>query len=408
MAAVTIGPFTVGEEIEPVTLPAAVGGDEPLRYSVRGQPDGLVFDADTRALRGTPTSAGESVLVYRAEDADGDPVVLEFLVDVVEPQPPEPDPIVVSLHVDRPDEPEASATLRQTSSGDDAGEGGIHSTVSTVQEGESFRLMVRFTGTVPVAGTCTITLADSGGHDMADATATANGFDASTDLIATVDDDPVTTDRIITATLATCDLGDVAYTIGETNSVTISVRDHDPETGTQTVPGGVPVGVAPPDPDPDDEEPAWVRGSYTATMGSLSAVWETYEWHGRTYTTVSISGAVNVSPSLPELPVTPQGAEPNTHTGSYTVQTGWTFVEPDGTRTYRTRRVQIRSGSSFTLSADEHFPDGAELRVSLDSFSELLFRGGNNQYVNVSHYGYYSIGSPSSATVTIPPKPPGE
>lgn len=327
--------------------------------------------------------------------------------EVVEPQPePEPERVVVSLHVDRPDEPEAAPTLRQAS-GDDAGSGGIHSSVTTVQEGESFRLMVRFTGTVPVAGTCTITLADSGGHTMADATATANGFDASTGLIATADDDPVTTDRTITATLANCDLGDVAYTIGDTDSVTISVRDHDPQTGTQTVPGGVPVGIAPPEPEPD-EEPAWVKGSYTATMGSLSAVWETYEWHGRTYTTVAIRGAVNVSPSLPELPVESQGATPNTHTGSYTVQTGWTFIEPDGTKTYKYSRDQMRSGSSFTLSVDEHFPDGAELRVSLDVFSELLFRGGNNQYVDVSHYGYYSIGSPSSATVTIPPKPAPE
>ena len=116
---------------------------------------------------------------------------------------------------------------------------------------------------------------------------------------------------------------------------------HDPRSGSdgiQTVPGGVPVGIAPPEPE-EDEEPAWVKGSYT-------------------------------------------------------VQTGWTFIEPDGTKTYKYSRDQMRSGSSFTLSVDEHFPDGAELRVSLDVFSELLFRGGNNQYVDVSHYGYYSIGSP--------------
>lgn len=75
-----------------MTLPAAVGGDEPLRYSVRGQPAGLVFDADTRALRGTPTSAGESDLVYRVEDADGDDVALSFSVGVVEPPPRPPPP----------------------------------------------------------------------------------------------------------------------------------------------------------------------------------------------------------------------------------------------------------------------------------------------------------------------------
>ena len=201
------------------------------------------------------------------------PVMPEDLAappEVVEPQTePEPERVVVSLHVDRPDEPEAAATLRQASS-NDAGSGGIHSSVTTVQEGESFRLMVRFTGTVPVAGTCTITLADSGGHSMANATATANGFDASTELIATVDDDPVTTDRTITATLASCDLGDVAHTIGETHSVTVAVRDHDPVSGNQTVPGGVPVGITAPEPE-EGEEPTWVRGSYTATMGSLSA-----------------------------------------------------------------------------------------------------------------------------------------
>ena len=80
------------------------------------------------------------------------------LTPAEEEHPPveRPERVEVSLHVDRPDEsPEkAAAQFRRASASDDAGSGGIHSSVGTVQEGESFRLMVRFSGTTPLSGTC--------------------------------------------------------------------------------------------------------------------------------------------------------------------------------------------------------------------------------------------------------------
>ena len=308
---------------------------------------------------------------------------------------PTEEPVEVSLHVPEEVSEEAVRQFRRASASDDAGSGGIHSSVSTVQEGESFRLMVRFSGPTPISGTCAITLRDTSEHVMADATAEANGFDASTTLIETVDDDEVTTSRSITATLSSCDLGEVDYTIGEPNSVTVAVRDHDPAGGTQTVPGGAPIGITPPE---DGEEP-WIPGHHTATIGSLSA-----EWDG---ITVVVRGSVSISPALPTLPVPDRGAEPNRHTGQYSIETSWTYVEPDGTKTYRTKTLGLRSGGSVSLVMSSGVPAGTRVRVSLDAFSELFFTGtGGGGYIRVAHYGSYSIGSSSSATVTVPDKPP--
>ena len=307
----------------------------------------------------------------------------------------ETEPVEVSLHVPEEVSEEAVRRFSRASASDDAGSGGIHSSVSTVQEGESFRLMVRFSGPTPISGTCAITLGDTGGHVMADATAEANGFDASTTLIETVDDDEVTTSRSITATLASCDLGEVDYTIGEPNSVTVAVRDHDPAGGTQTVPGGVPIGITP----PEDGEEQWIPGHHTATTGALSAEWEGI--------TVVIRGSVSISPALPILPVPDHGAEPNRHTGQYSIKTSWTYIEPDGTKTYRTKYLGLRSGNSVSVVMSLGVPAGTKVRVSLDTFSEWFFIGNTGVgYVRVSHYGSYSIGSPSSMTVTVPEKPP--
>ena len=41
-----------------VVLPEATGGDEPLTYSVRGLPEGMCFDPETRELSGIPSETG--------------------------------------------------------------------------------------------------------------------------------------------------------------------------------------------------------------------------------------------------------------------------------------------------------------------------------------------------------------
>lgn len=324
-----------------------------------------------------------------------------------EPEPeiqPEAEPVEVKLYVEGlEDEPEAEPRRRYRLASSDAGAGGLHPSVASVQEGESFRLMVRFSGTTPIEGTCTITLVDSGGHTMADVTATANGFDASTDLIATVDDDSVTTDRTITATLASCDLG-VAYTIGTPNTASVAVRDHDPVQGTQTAAGSTPVGIAPPSSGPS--APAWTRGSHTATAGGLTAEWRASQGE---WTSVGVALTVNFSPSLPSLAqFAGESGAHSYHTGQYTVEVNFTVMKPDGTKEYPVRRQAFGGGSSMTVGFDRALPAGTEVRASLDAFAELFFRGGNNQYTRVSHYGYYSIGSPSSATATVPEPPADE
>jgi len=324
-----------------------------------------------------------------------------------EPEPeiqPEPEPVEVKLYVEGlENEPEAEPQRLDRLASSDAGDGGLHPSVASVQEGESFRLMVRFSGTTPIDGTCTITLVDSGGHPMADVTATANGFDASTDLIATVDDDAVTTDRTITATLASCDL-EVAYTIGTPNTASVAVRDHDPVQGTQTTAGSTPVGIAPPSTGPS--APAWTKGSHTATAGGLAAEWKATQGE---WTTVGVALTVNFSPPLPSLAqFAGDSGGPNRHTGQYTVEVNFTLAMPDGTKQYPVRRQAFGGGSSMTVSFARALPAGTQVRASLDAFGELFFRGGNNQYTRVSHYGYYSIGSPSSASATVPEPPPPE
>lgn len=71
-----------GTAIEPLTLPAASGGDTPLRYSLAPEVPGLSFDASARRLAGTPTSAGTYDMSYTVTDTDGDADSLSFTITV--------------------------------------------------------------------------------------------------------------------------------------------------------------------------------------------------------------------------------------------------------------------------------------------------------------------------------------
>ncbi len=82
--------WTVGEEIEALVLPAASGGDGPLRYTL--EPDvsayGLVFDPAERAVAGTPDAAlSKKRFIYTATDSDpvgADSVSLAFYVTIAD------------------------------------------------------------------------------------------------------------------------------------------------------------------------------------------------------------------------------------------------------------------------------------------------------------------------------------
>ena len=74
-AAIADQEFTAGEDIAPLTLPEATGGDAKLAYSISpALPGGLAFDDATRVLSGTPAavSAAETY-TYTATDDDGTP-----------------------------------------------------------------------------------------------------------------------------------------------------------------------------------------------------------------------------------------------------------------------------------------------------------------------------------------------
>ena len=86
--------FHAGQAIAALQLPTAIGGDNPVSYSITRAGEttptlnlgnGLTFDADaaTRTISGTPTSAAETVrYTYTATDGDGDTAKLSFSIAV--------------------------------------------------------------------------------------------------------------------------------------------------------------------------------------------------------------------------------------------------------------------------------------------------------------------------------------
>jgi hypothetical protein len=78
-----------GEEMAPLELPAALGGNGELTYSLNEEslPPGLVFDAEARTISGTPElhvshPAEGYALTYQVADVDGDAVELSFAIAV--------------------------------------------------------------------------------------------------------------------------------------------------------------------------------------------------------------------------------------------------------------------------------------------------------------------------------------
>lgn len=78
--------YRAESDIEPLTLPAATGGDGALSYTVTpALPGGLAFNAATRVLSGAPTRASaERSYTLTATDEDGDAAALSFTITVGE------------------------------------------------------------------------------------------------------------------------------------------------------------------------------------------------------------------------------------------------------------------------------------------------------------------------------------
>ena len=74
--------YTVGTAIDALTLPEASGGNGTLAYSLSPDVPGLTFNATTRQLTGTPSTAGTYAMTYTATDEDGDTDTLGFTITV--------------------------------------------------------------------------------------------------------------------------------------------------------------------------------------------------------------------------------------------------------------------------------------------------------------------------------------
>ena len=86
--------YTEGVAISALVLPQASGGNGSLTYSLTPSIPGLSFDQNSRALSGTPTTAGTYDMTYQVQDGDSntassDAAALNFTVTVEEA--PEPD-----------------------------------------------------------------------------------------------------------------------------------------------------------------------------------------------------------------------------------------------------------------------------------------------------------------------------
>ena len=78
--------YPVDEQITPLVLPVASGGNPPLTYRLEQAVPGLRFDAARRMLSGMPTSAGTYGMTYTVQDAGGAEAELRFTITVTAPE----------------------------------------------------------------------------------------------------------------------------------------------------------------------------------------------------------------------------------------------------------------------------------------------------------------------------------
>ena len=79
--------YTVGQAVDGLTLPVAMGGNGPLSYELHHSVPGLAYDMATRTLAGTPTTAGTYRAGYQVRDSDdntdaSDADTLSFTISV--------------------------------------------------------------------------------------------------------------------------------------------------------------------------------------------------------------------------------------------------------------------------------------------------------------------------------------
>ena len=80
LPAIAVRGFTLNDPIAAFELPAATDGTPPYTYAAAGLPAGLVFDAATRRVSGTPTALGESTVTLTVTDADSETAEQTFVI----------------------------------------------------------------------------------------------------------------------------------------------------------------------------------------------------------------------------------------------------------------------------------------------------------------------------------------
>ncbi|KQC00757.1 putative Ig domain-containing protein [Pedobacter sp. Hv1] len=88
--ALVLGPLalpngTVGTLYPTQVIPAATGGSTPYVYTATNLPPGLSFNATTREITGTPTTAGTFVVPVKVTDGDGNIVIRDYTIIVKDP-----------------------------------------------------------------------------------------------------------------------------------------------------------------------------------------------------------------------------------------------------------------------------------------------------------------------------------
>ncbi|RZM25560.1 MAG: hypothetical protein EOO88_18855, partial [Pedobacter sp.] len=78
---------TVGTVYPNQTLPEVIGGTAPYTYSLAGLPAGMVFNANTRVISGTPTTGGPYTLTLTATDNTGLSTSTDYALQINVPAP---------------------------------------------------------------------------------------------------------------------------------------------------------------------------------------------------------------------------------------------------------------------------------------------------------------------------------
>ena len=74
--------YTMDTAITALSLPMATGGTTPVTYTLAPLPNGLIFNADTRVLSGTPNTTATTELTYMVTDTNGASTNATFMVIV--------------------------------------------------------------------------------------------------------------------------------------------------------------------------------------------------------------------------------------------------------------------------------------------------------------------------------------